>query len=90
MEGSASSTAPQPMVGGEEQGEVGLAVHGGDGHPGSHLTSVILHFQLLSYSELLLCIIAGHRQCDVCSITIISQHIHISILLEPHVYIGGS
>ena len=67
MEGAASSTAPQPVVGGEEQGEVGLAVHGGGDHPDSHFTSAILYFQLLSYSELFLRIIARHRQCDVCS-----------------------
>ena len=39
VEGAACSTAPQPVVGGEEQGEVGLA--GGGGHPGS------LHFSHL-------------------------------------------
>ena len=47
MEGAACSTAPQPVVGGEEQGEVGLAVHGGGGHPGNHYTSAILEIQLL-------------------------------------------
>ena len=35
MEGAACSTAPQLVVGVEEQGEVGLA--GGGGHPGSLL-----------------------------------------------------
>ena len=44
MEGAACSTAPQPVVGGEEQGEVGLAAHGGGGHPGS------LHFSHLENS----------------------------------------
>ena len=53
VEGAASSTAPQPVVDGEEQGEVGLAVHGGGGHPGNHFTSVqpSWNFSLLSYSE---------------------------------------
>ena len=51
MEGAACSTAPQLVVGVEEQGEVGLA--GDGGHPGSllfiHFVLIILKFDIGYY-----------------------------------------
>ena len=57
MEGAACSTAPQPVVGGEEQGELGLAVHGGgvvevEVVGGGHSTPAILACCLLRRQEL--------------------------------------